>query len=264
MYALPREEFLPARDARAKELKAGGDRDAAEEIRKLRKPTVAAWAVNRLARVHTQDLDRLIEAGEELGKLQRKAGSGVSRDELRVASGARRKLIDSLVTRAEEVLHEAGHPVTRQTLDRVAQTLEAVAVDEGVRDMVRRGILDREVAPEAGFGDLATLSVVPAPPAPPKKGRGKGPRPARTEAPDGAVGKRALQRKRERQARLRARADRLAAEADEAEGEARRLRDEAAHAERAAIRAKDAAERAEGRAAQARKRAEAASADASE
>jgi hypothetical protein len=265
LYALSREEFLPARDARAKELKAAGDRDAAEEIGKLRKPTVAAWAVNRLARVHAGEIDRLIQAGEELGKLQRKAATGVSRDELRAASGSRRKLIDSLMGMAEEILREAGHPVTRQTLDRIGQTLEAAAVDVRARDLIRRGILDREVVPEAGFGDLAALSVVPAPSAPPKSHGRKGRRAeTRIDPTGGAAADRSRQRERERQARLRARADRLAAEADEAEGDARRLRDEAAHAERAAIRARDAAERSEARASQARKRAERAAADASE
>jgi hypothetical protein len=251
---LPRDEFLRARDAMSKELKAAGDGDAAEEIKKLRKPTVAAWALNRLARTRSADLDRLIEAGEDLSKLQRKAVSGVSREDLRSASTARRRSIDALVAAAEEELREVGQPVTRQTLDRVAQTLEAIAVDESARELVRRGVLEKELSPEAGFGDLSGLSLV-APPREKEKAPARG---ARESRPADAAARRARKRELERETRLRERADRLAQEADQAEAEARSLRDEAAKAERVAMKARNAAERAEARAAQARDRAEAA------
>ena len=46
LYALPLEEFTPARDARAKELK--GDKELAAAVKKLKKPSVAAWVVNLL------------------------------------------------------------------------------------------------------------------------------------------------------------------------------------------------------------------------
>ena len=48
LYGLPQDEFTPARDARAKELKA--DKDLAAAVKKLKKPSVAAWAVNLFVR----------------------------------------------------------------------------------------------------------------------------------------------------------------------------------------------------------------------
>jgi hypothetical protein len=42
LYGLPPGEFTSARDARVKELRADGDRDAATAVKALRKPTVAA------------------------------------------------------------------------------------------------------------------------------------------------------------------------------------------------------------------------------
>ena len=51
LYALPLERFTPERDALAKELAADGDRAGAARVKALRKPVVAAWAVNALALV---------------------------------------------------------------------------------------------------------------------------------------------------------------------------------------------------------------------
>ena len=56
LYALPLDGFTPARDARAKEFKAGGDKELAERVRKLKKPSTAAWVVNLLVRF---DADRI-------------------------------------------------------------------------------------------------------------------------------------------------------------------------------------------------------------
>ena len=50
LYGGPPDEFIARRDARAKELRKGGDRAAADAVKKLRKPSVSAAAVNRLAR----------------------------------------------------------------------------------------------------------------------------------------------------------------------------------------------------------------------
>ncbi|HEX6580351.1 MAG TPA: hypothetical protein VF195_05715, partial [Actinomycetota bacterium] len=50
LYGLPLERFTAERDALAKELASAGDRDGAARVKALRKPVVAAWAVNLLAR----------------------------------------------------------------------------------------------------------------------------------------------------------------------------------------------------------------------
>ena len=44
LYGLPLEDFVAQRDALAKRLRADGDRDAAAAVKKLPKPTRAAWA----------------------------------------------------------------------------------------------------------------------------------------------------------------------------------------------------------------------------
>ena len=50
LFALPLDEFTAARNELARRLKQDGDAEAAEGVRGLAKPTVAAWAVNQLAR----------------------------------------------------------------------------------------------------------------------------------------------------------------------------------------------------------------------
>src|SRR4051812_39551314 len=73
LYGLPLEEFTPARDALAKELKAAGRKDEAAEVKSLRKPSLAAWALNRAAREHADAIERLRAAGADLRAAQDEA-----------------------------------------------------------------------------------------------------------------------------------------------------------------------------------------------
>ena len=50
LYALPPDEFIPARKAREDEAKADGDKALAKEINALPKPSTAAWVCNLLVR----------------------------------------------------------------------------------------------------------------------------------------------------------------------------------------------------------------------
>jgi hypothetical protein len=50
LYALRPQEFTAARDARAAEARRAGDRELADRIRALRRPTLSAWAGNLLVR----------------------------------------------------------------------------------------------------------------------------------------------------------------------------------------------------------------------
>ena len=52
LYGLPLDEFTPARNAAAKELRDQGLKAEADAVKALAKPSVAAWAVNQLTRHH--------------------------------------------------------------------------------------------------------------------------------------------------------------------------------------------------------------------
>ncbi|MEL6983560.1 MAG: hypothetical protein AAFO29_14130 [Actinomycetota bacterium] len=63
-------DFVANRDARAKEARAGGDRDGAAAIKALRKPTVAADALNRALRADPEAVESVLEAAERLRSTQ--------------------------------------------------------------------------------------------------------------------------------------------------------------------------------------------------
>ena len=65
LYGVPLDEFVHARDEFAKRLRREGDREAAERIKELRKPTAGAWASTRPCG-GGEETDALLAAGERL------------------------------------------------------------------------------------------------------------------------------------------------------------------------------------------------------
>jgi hypothetical protein len=147
LYGLPLEEFVPARDALAKALRAEGDRERAAEVKRLAKPTRAAWAVNQLARSHADEVRALVDAGAALAGAQEELLGGADPAVLRQAAEAARALVDALAARA---------PVDGATRDKVRATLHAATVDADVRAEVASGRVLKERA-ASGFGGLDAL-----------------------------------------------------------------------------------------------------------
>lgn len=157
LYGLALEEFTPARDRLADELRAKGDREAAGRVKKLRKPSVSAWAVNQLVRKHVKNVQELLSVGEDV----RSALSGGKAGEVRKITDRRRRLVDRLLDLAEDLLNQAGHATTRPTLDKVGDTLMAATMDQEAADALRGGHLERELAPPSGFEALVGRMPVP-------------------------------------------------------------------------------------------------------
>src|SRR5262245_26102959 len=103
LFTLDPSEFIKARDELAKRLKAEGRTEAAE-VKALRRPTVAAWAANQVARQNPKEIGELLAAGDDLRQAQRKALSGVKGGGFREAMQRRRKAVDALTDRAESLL----------------------------------------------------------------------------------------------------------------------------------------------------------------
>jgi hypothetical protein len=158
LYGLPLEEFIPARDALAKELRGAGKKEAAEEVKALRKPSVSAWAVNQVVRRRPRDVDALVKAGAELRKAQRGAISGRDPAELRDATRTHRDLVEDLAETARELLAERG-AVSSTVVVRVAQTFRAASIDKEGSKALAEGTLTEDVE-QTGFGLL--LSAVPS------------------------------------------------------------------------------------------------------
>jgi len=248
LFDLPPEEFTAARDALAKRMKGEDRADDARAVKAIKRPTVAAWAVNQVARRHSRQVDELLKAGGALQRAQRKVLSGVKSVDFREASELRRAVVTSLVRAAEEILRESGRG-TASITEAVRTTFEAASLDDEAGGLVRAGQLSKELQAPASFGAVEGLGLVPAPPeepTPPKRPRGR----------RGAEGKdetSALRTQREEAAReakelgeaaarSRRQAIKFRSEADRAEATSERL---SRQAEQARAKARDAAKKAQ-------------------
>ncbi len=140
LYGLPVEEFIAARNTLAREQ---------PEAKALRKPTVAAYALNQLARRHRRELETFLKAAERLRRAQ--LGEG---DVAKETTGERAAL--------RRLLQLAGEYSPQTQQERIRQTLEAAAVDEQAAEEVRAGRLERELEPR-GFGSLLSAALKPPP-----------------------------------------------------------------------------------------------------
>ena len=138
LYGLPPGEFTRARDARAKELRSDGDREAADAVKRLRKPTVAAWALNQLARRRAKDVERLVKAGEALRAAQEELLAGGDRAAFQKAASRERELVADLSTDAAAMANEAGERGSGLQ-EKLAETLHAAALDEETAEELRAG-----------------------------------------------------------------------------------------------------------------------------
>ncbi len=159
LFDLPLEEFTAARNALSRRLKQDGDPEAAERVRGLAKPTVPVWTINQLARNDPSAVRSLLAAGAALRKAQERAltARGGS-DALRTAQAKQRDAVRDLGDRARTLLDSSSHPATQAVLERIARTLEAAALDEESRPLLKTGRLTAELEP-AGFDSLAGFGV---------------------------------------------------------------------------------------------------------
>lgn len=140
LYGLPPGDFTAARDARAKELKASGEDGAAElstRVKKLRKPSVAAWVLNLLVRREAGQVDEVLAVGRAL----RDAAHDLDAAAMRELTTQRRQLTAAVTTRARRLARESGHKVTEAVADQVEGSLTAAMLDESCAALVRSGLL---------------------------------------------------------------------------------------------------------------------------
>ena len=150
LYSLPLEEFTAGRNALAKELRAGGDREEAERVAKLGKPSRPAWAINRAARQQPELISALLEAAAMLADAQEAVVSGSGRELLDAAVRAEREAVEDFVAAARVELEAAGSAGPGM-VDRARKTLHAVAGDPELQEELgaARVVADRE---PVGFG----------------------------------------------------------------------------------------------------------------
>lgn len=155
LYSLPPGEFVEARNDAAQ---WAGTREEAARIRKLRRPTVSAWAVNLLVADSPGDVDALAELGERLRTAQQEMRGG----DLRELSAERNRTVSALVRRASELARDAGHPLKGAAQREVETTLDAAVADPESAEAMRAGTLTKALAYSGTGFTGASSQVAPA------------------------------------------------------------------------------------------------------
>jgi hypothetical protein len=164
LYALPSGEFVAARDARVREARADGDKEAAGEIAALRKPTVVAWLANQLARQRPEHVQPLVELGEAM----REATAALSGPELRELSRQRNELVHALVQEARGIGSAAGQRVGEETVRGLEATLHAALADPEAAERLVEGRLSDGMT-FSGFSATSVPGSAAAPGAPTRR-----------------------------------------------------------------------------------------------
>ena len=160
-------EFVAARDRLSKQLRADGEREEAARIKALRRPSVAAWALNQVARHRPAAVRKLLETVEHARTAQDELLAGGDRGALRAALAERRHAMHDVLDAAREHLEASGR--SPDTATREIESALQGAVDDAFITSLQNGEL---IDLEGGDGDdedqLAGLlsASVREPPAP--------------------------------------------------------------------------------------------------
>lgn len=218
LYALRPEEFTAARASAVAAARTAGDRELAERISILRKPSLAAWVSNLLVRSSPGEVEPLLRLGEGL----RQAHHDLDGTQLRELSRQQHAIVRALSAQARQLATEAGHPIAEGVQREVESTLHAVLADPEAAQAWASGRLVKPLSAAVGFPAVAEGAVAES-----SKAQRRSPAAAAPSRPDRKAD--GQQRKRAAQARRDAQA---------AERELRALQDEAAAAGQAAQEAK--------------------------
>lgn len=200
---------MAARNAQVAEAKRAGDTAAARRIAAFRKPTLAAWVSNLLAR-ETEEAGQLLELAEAL----REAHRTLDPEQFRTLSHQQHVLIAGLARQAGGLARRAGQPVSLSVLHEVEQILHAALADAEVAEQWATGRLTKVPTVSTDFPGTAPLAQVS------KKDEKPTPA-AASKAPDPAEEKRRVRLKEAMKAATEA-----AAEAGRRDDEVRRAEEE--------------------------------------
>ena len=161
LYAAPLADFVAVRGALVARAKDEAP-DLVAELKSLRKPTLVAWLLNRVARDEPDVVSDLLDLGERMRTAQAK-GDGAA---LSAARPERHDRIEALVQAARRCASESGMALGAGASDGVAATAVAVLADPTSGAALASGRLLRPLA-YAGFGEVelddavAVLRLVP-------------------------------------------------------------------------------------------------------
>ena len=157
LYAAPLEQFTAERDRLAAELRRNGDPERAQEVKRARKPSIAAWAVNQATRGNRERAAELLEAGDALRRAQESLAGRKGREAMQAARRRERDLVRALRQEAERALADAGRPASAAVREQIEQTLHAAVLDRELGELVAAGRLEQAQL-AVGFPDVEPAS----------------------------------------------------------------------------------------------------------
>lgn len=155
VYAAPLAEFVAVRSAVVAAAKASGDRDLAGVLGTLRKPSVAAWAINACVR----EAPEVVEDLTDLGERMRDAQSRMDVAALQGMRGERDRLVDAFVQAVTQCAREADRALAAGAVDEVRATSVAALADAAAAQALASGALTRALS-YSGFGEVDLSDAV--------------------------------------------------------------------------------------------------------
>lgn len=179
LYGLSPGEFVSRRNELVKQVRASGHQKVADAIRRLRRPTLSAWALNQWVRADPDGVQVLLALGTDLAAAQRRAA--VAR--VRELSAERQRVVTDSTLAVTMLAAERGHPISGAAIREVTASLRAAIADEETAAALRSG---RLVTPSeySGFGPAGVYLV----PDPTPDGGSQSDTDIRDVAADGAAG----------------------------------------------------------------------------
>ncbi|MCM2388309.1 hypothetical protein [Streptomyces albipurpureus] len=150
LYALRPDGFTAKRAVYVARARKEGDRETARRIAALRRPVLAAWAANLLARHDHDATERFLQLGEDLREAQRELDGAA----LRELGHDRHRVVAALSRQAADLARDAGQPIAETVRQEVEQILRAVLADPEAAAVWAKGRLVTVPQPPDGFGSI--------------------------------------------------------------------------------------------------------------
>ncbi|HXH34371.1 MAG TPA: hypothetical protein VNJ54_08170 [Plantibacter sp.] len=133
-----------------------GGHDVAATILALRKPSMAAWALNVLSARHPELLDELMRLGSTLGEAQHAGDAAL----LRTLGTERRSLVARAVTATIDAAAEQEATLSSGVVEAVRQSIQAASADADVAARLASGRLAEALTSSgAAWGGAAAESA---------------------------------------------------------------------------------------------------------
>jgi hypothetical protein len=155
LYAADPDAFMDTRKRLVAAAKANGVAEVATEIGRLRKPSIAAWAVNLAARRSPGIVAQLVDLGTQMRTAQ-------SRLDTATLTGLRQdrdRLLRDFVGAAQEAASSVGRRLSPAAQEEVRATVIAALADGQATQAVASGQLTRALS-YSGFGEVDLSEAV--------------------------------------------------------------------------------------------------------